>query len=190
MTSLARTDRSIVAEWRRTIDWPILIACFFLLGMGMLLSLSAGPPAAEKIGFAPYHYVYRHMLFVGAAVLVLLAASMLKNQWVRRFSALIYLGCLALMVWVLVFGYEAKGAQRWIRLAGFTLQPSEIMKPALIVLSGWLLAQRELFPRGPWTLISFALYALVVVLLLLQPCLLYTSPSPRDQRGSRMPSSA
>ena len=169
MTSLARTDRSVVAEWRRTIDWPILAACFLLLATGLLLSLSAGPPAAEKIGFQTYHYVYRHIVFVCASILVLISASMLKVQWVRRFSALIYLGCFALMVWVLLSGHEAKGAQRWIRIAGFTLQPSEMIKPALIVLSGWLLAQRELFPRGPWTVISFALYAAVVVLLLLQP---------------------
>ena len=207
MTSLARTDRSAVTEWRRTIDWPILIASFALLGVGLLVSLSAGPPAAEKLGYASYHYVYRHVFFVVIAAMVLVVTSVLKVEWVRRFSALIYVGCLVLMLIVLMSGHEAKGAQRWIRFAGFTLQPSEMIKPALIVLAGWLLAQRELFPKGPWTIISFCLYAVVVLLLLLQPdvgqsvlltagflvafyvaglpwrwgCLLYTSPSPRDR---------
>ena len=169
MTSLARTDRSAVTEWRRTIDWPILIASFALLGVGLLLSLSAGPPAAEKLGYASYHYVYRHVFFVVIAAMVLVVTSVLKVEWVRRFSALIYVGCLVLMLIVLMSGHEAKGAQRWIRFAGFTLQPSEMIKPALIVLAGWLLAQRELFPKGPWTIISFCLYAVVVLLLLLQP---------------------
>lgn len=169
MTSLARTDRSVLAEWRRTIDWPILIACTMLMGAGLLLSLSAGPPAAAKIGFSPYHYVYRHIAFVGVSAGVLVAASMLSVRWARRWSAAIFLGALVLMAWVLFFGHEAKGAQRWIRLAGFSLQPSELIKPAIIVLAGWLLAQRELFPRGPWAALAFGLYALALGLLLLQP---------------------
>jgi cell division protein FtsW len=66
-------------------------------------------------------------------------------------------------------GHEAKGAQRWIRIGGSTFQPSEIIKPALIVLSAWLLAQRAKFPEGPWAPIAFTFYAVTVGLLLLQP---------------------
>lgn len=169
MTALARTDRSVLAEWRRTIDWPILMACGFLLGIGMLLSLSAGPPAAARHGFADYHYVYRHIVFVGASVMVLVGTSVLNVRWARRWSAAVFLGAFALMAWVLLFGHTAGGAQRWIRLAGFSLQPSEMIKPALIVLTGWLLAQRELFPRGPWAVLSFSFFVATLGLLLLQP---------------------
>lgn len=169
MTTLARTDRSVLAEWRRTIDWPLLVGCFALLGTGMLLSLSAGPPAAAKIGYEPYHYVLRHMGFVGVATGVLLGSSMLSVRWARRASAAIFLSAFLLMAWVLLFGHEAKGSQRWIRFAGFSLQPSEMIKPALIVLTGWLLAQRELFPRGPWAMLSLCFFLATIGLLLLQP---------------------
>lgn len=169
MTTLARTDRSVLAEWRRTIDWPILIGCGLLLGLGLLLSLSAGPPAAARDGFAPYHYIYRHVLFVCAALPVLILTSMLSVRWARRWSAAVFFGALALMIVVAMLGHEAKGAQRWIRIAGFSLQPSEMIKPALIVLTGWLLAQRELFPRGPWAVIAFGFYVLTLGLLLIQP---------------------
>lgn len=169
MTTLARTDRSVLAEWRRTIDWPILLAAGLLLAIGLLMSLSAGPPAAERLGYDPYHYVYRHIVFAGLAVLVMAATSLLSVRWSRRWSALVFVGAFLLMAWVLMFGYESKGAQRWIRLAGFSLQPSEMIKPALIVLTGWLLAQRELFPKGPWAVVSFCLYAGTLGLLLLQP---------------------
>jgi len=166
---LARTDRSVLAEWRRTIDWPILIACGLLLSVGMLLSLSAGPPAAARDGFSDYHYVSRHIVFVSAAVLVLIGTSLLNVRWARRWGAAVFLGAFVLMAWVQVFGHSSGGAQRWIRFAGFSLQPSEMVKPALIVLTGWLLAQRELFPRGPWAVVSFGLYASTLGLLLLQP---------------------
>ena len=169
MTTLARTDRSVLAEWRRTIDWPILLACMILMGTGLLLSLSAGPPAAERLGYDPYHYVYRHIAFLIGATLTLFATSVLSVRWARRFSAAVFLGAFLLMAWVLLFGYESKGAQRWIRLGGFSLQPSEMIKPVLIVLTGWLLAQRELFPKGPWAILSFSFYAVTLGLLLLQP---------------------
>lgn len=170
MTALARTDRSVLAEWYRTIDWPILVACGVLLGLGLTLSLSAGPPAAARIGYEdPYHFVYRQGLFAGAASLVLIGTSLLSAIWARRWSALVFVGAFVLMAGVLLFGYEAKGAQRWIRFSGFSLQPSEMIKPALIVLTGWLLAQRQLFPSGPWAALSFSIYAATLALLLLQP---------------------
>lgn len=170
MTALARTDRSVVAEWYRTVDWPIVMACGVLLVFGLTLSLSAGPPAAARIGYDdPWHFVWRQGAFALAAGAVLLGASLLDAAWARRWSALVFLGAFLLMVFVLFHGHEAKGAQRWVRFGGATLQPSEIIKPVLIVLTGWLLAQRQLFPDGPWAALSFGLYAATLLLLLLQP---------------------
>ncbi|MEM7662597.1 MAG: putative peptidoglycan glycosyltransferase FtsW [Pseudomonadota bacterium] len=170
MTSFDRSDRSAVAEWWRTVDWPMMAACWVLMGFGLLLSLSAGPPAAARMGFDdPYHFVYRQTFFVAAATIMLVGNSVLDAVWVRRWSAVVFLGAFTLMAGVLLFGYETKGAQRWLRFAGFSLQPSELVKPALIVLTGWLLAQRALFPQGPWAIISFCLYGATLGLLLLQP---------------------
>ncbi len=175
MTSLAapqlsRADTSWVTEWRRTVDWPIILAAVSLLGFGLLLSLAAGPPAAARIGYDnPYHLVVRHAVFVGAALGVLFAMSLLDRQLARRAAALVFFGAFALMAVILLAGHEAKGAQRWIRFFGFSLQPSEMVKPALIVLVGWLLAQRQLFPSGPWTVLAFGFYAMTLALLLLQP---------------------
>ncbi|MEL7129360.1 MAG: putative peptidoglycan glycosyltransferase FtsW [Pseudomonadota bacterium] len=170
MTSLARTDRSVFAEWRRTIDWPILVACFALMGVGLLLSLSAGPPAAARMGFDdPYRFLYRQIFFVGCASITLIGSSLLSVAWARRASAFIFIAAFLLMAWVMLYGYETKGAQRWIRFAGFSLQPSELIKPALIVLTGWLLAQRQLFPQGPWAALSFCFYGATLGMLLLQP---------------------
>lgn len=175
MTSLstshgpARSDRSILAEWRRTLDWPLMIASFILLGIGLVLSLAAGPTEAERLGYDRMHFVTKHMVFVAISSVLLIGVSLLDKQWARRFSALVFLGAFILMAWILFNGHEAKGAQRWLRVFGFSLQPSEMIKPAVIVLCGWLLAQRELFPGGPFAAVAFVLYAVTIGLLLLQP---------------------
>lgn len=167
---IPRSDNSWLTEWRRTIDFSLLAAAFFLLAIGLLLSLAAGPSAANRIGYDDqFHFVFRHLFFVGIASVLLVGVSMLNAKWARRFAAVVFFGAFCLMAYLLIFGHEAKGAQRWIRLGGLSLQPSEMVKPALIVLTGWLLAQRELYPKGPWAVLAFAFFATTLVLLLLQP---------------------
>jgi cell division protein FtsW len=166
----ARSDTSWLTEWRRTVDWGLMGGAFFLIGIGLLMSLAAGPTAAIRIGYEnEYFFVIRQAAFAASAAVFLVGVSMLDQTWARRLATLVFFTALALMVWILVFGYEAKGAQRWLRIAGFSLQPSEMIKPALIVLSGWLLAQREAYPSGPWAVIAFVFYAVTLGLLLLQP---------------------
>jgi cell division protein FtsW len=167
---LARSDTSWLTEWRRTVDWGLIAASFFLLAIGLLLSLAAGPSAGARIGYDdPMFFTYRHTAFAGLASIILIGVSLLDKVWARRFAAVVFLGAFVLMAYILLFGHEAKGAQRWIRVGGFSLQPSEMVKPALIVLTGWLLAQRELFPRGPWAVLAFVFFAVTLGLLLLQP---------------------
>ena len=153
MVEVALRPRSATGrllEWQRGLDWPILMSGLLLLSAGLLLSLAAGPPAAERLGYGDsFFFVRRQSMFVGAAVVAMISMSMLDKVWARRMAALIFVGSLALLAYILVSGYEAKGAQRWIRFGSFSLQPSEFVKPALIVLTGWLLAQRQLYPKGP-----------------------------------------
>ncbi|WP_051601137.1 FtsW/RodA/SpoVE family cell cycle protein [Hyphomonas beringensis] len=167
---LARSDTSWLTEWRRTLDWGLVGGALFLMAIGMLLSLAAGPSAAARIGYDnEYYFVFRQAIFVAASGVIMIGVSMLDRSWARRFATLVFIGGLAMMFYILLWGHEAKGAQRWVQVAGFTAQPSEVVKPALIVLSGWLLAQRELYPTGPWAIIAFLFYAVTLGLLLLQP---------------------
>ena len=117
----------------------------------------------------PYYFVERHFMFAAVASVVLCGASMLDGVWARRACAVIFMVSFIMLAVILVAGHEAKGAQRWIRIAGVTLQPSEFAKPALIVLTGWLLAQRQLYPTGPWAVVALVFYVVTLGLLLLQP---------------------
>jgi cell division protein FtsW len=170
MQVFRRSDTSPLAEWWRTVDKGLIAAALILLGAGMVLSLAAGPAAANKLGLGdPFYFVYRQAAFAIVASGVLVGTSMLGPVWARRVCGIIFVVCFLMMAGLLLFGHEAKGAKRWFRIWGTTFQPSEIVKPALVVLSAWLLAQRERFPAGPWAPIAFAFYAVTVGLLLLQP---------------------
>lgn len=170
MQVFRRSDRSPLAEWWRTVDKGLIAAALILLGAGMVLSLAAGPAAASKLKLGdPFYFVYRQAAFAIVASGILVGTSLLSPMWARRVCGILFLVCFLMMAGLLVFGHEAKGAKRWFRLWGTTFQPSEIIKPALVVIVAWLLAQRERFPAGPWAPIAFAFYAVTVGLLLLQP---------------------
>ncbi|MHA7857009.1 MAG: FtsW/RodA/SpoVE family cell cycle protein [Henriciella sp.] len=173
MVEVALRPRSATGrflEWQRGLDWSILTSAMILLCVGLLMSLAAGPPAAERLGYAnEFHFVQRHSMFVGVAVVVMVGVSILDRVWARRLAALVFFGSTVLLAFILVAGYEAKGAQRWIRIGSFGLQPSEFVKPALVVLSGWLLAQRRIYPNGPWAAITLVFFCSTLGFLLLQP---------------------
>jgi cell division protein FtsW len=66
-------------------------------------------------------------------------------------------------------GHAAKGATRWIALGPFSLQPSEFVKPALVVLVSWMFSESQKGRGVPGVSIAFFLYALTIGLLLIQP---------------------
>lgn len=170
MQIFKRTDQSLFAEWWRTIDKGLIAVALMLLSAGLVLSMAAGPAAASRLGEPdPFYFVYRQAAFATLAAALMIVVSLLDPKWARRACAALFVVCFLLMAAVLVFGHEAKGAQRWLRFGGATIQPSEFIKPAIMVLSAWLLAQREHFHGAPWAAVAFACYASTVGLLLLQP---------------------
>ncbi|MEO0608215.1 MAG: FtsW/RodA/SpoVE family cell cycle protein, partial [Pseudomonadota bacterium] len=125
MVEVALRPRSATGrflEWHRGLDWPILTAAILLLCTGLLMSLAAGPPAAERLGFSDdLYFVRRQAMFVGAALTLMIGTSLLERVWARRIAALVFIVSLALLAFILVSGYGAKGAQRWIRFGGLSL---------------------------------------------------------------------
>ncbi|PYE90162.1 putative lipid II flippase FtsW [Phyllobacterium leguminum] len=166
---VSRVDRGPVANWWWTIDRFFLAACLALMGLGILLSFAASPAVAQRIGLSSFHFVERQIVFMLPALGVMIGVSFLGQRDIRRF-ALILLGVSMLaMVAALFFGIEVKGARRWISLLGISIQPSEFMKPAFVVICAWLFAEHERRPGIPGNLLAMLLFALVAALLVAQP---------------------
>jgi cell division protein FtsW len=146
-----------------------MTAVLLLMAMGVLIAMAASPPVAERIGLESFHFVKNQLLYLVLAVPVFIGASFLSPAQARRGAFVILAGSLALMVAALYWGPEVKGAQRWINLGSFNLQPSELAKPAFVVIAAWFLAERLRRPEMPGHILSFALLGLFVGLLVLQP---------------------
>ncbi len=94
---------------------------------------------------------------------------MQKLKTIRRIAIIGYVIVIALMILTLFWGEETKGASRWIRIFGFSLQPSEFVKPVFAVVAAWLFDGQKRHQDFPGDILSTGLYALTVILLLLQP---------------------
>ncbi len=164
-----RRDPSFLMRWWWTIDRPTWIALMVLMSLGVVLTTAASPAVAERIGHDSFHFVWRQMVFISMAIATLVCVSMMKVQTIRRLAVFVFLVMVVAMMLLPIIGFENKGAVRWIRFAGLSLQPSEFLKPAFAVLLAWLFSERMRTPGFPGYRIAIALYLIVAALLLLQP---------------------
>ncbi|MDP1630577.1 MAG: putative lipid II flippase FtsW [Caulobacter sp.] len=165
-----RSDRTSVGQWWWTMDRWLLGTVVILIALGVLLSFGTSPAAAERLHYSDaFHFAIRQTVFGIGAVAILIGVSMLSARNIRRAAFFVYVAMIILMAALPFIGHEAKGATRWIHLAGFTLQPSEFMKPALIILVAWMFAEGQKGEGVPGVFIAFCLYLLAVGLLLIQP---------------------
>ncbi|MFN4225380.1 MAG: FtsW/RodA/SpoVE family cell cycle protein [Hyphomonas sp.] len=167
---LPRSDTSRLTEWRRTLDWGLVAGISLLAAIGLLMSLAVSPSATARIGYDnPYYFLFRQLVHTALGLGLMLAVSLLDRATARRFGILLFIGTLLLMILILIFGHRVNGAQSWFRIGGISIQPSEMIKPTLIILVAWLLAQRERYPSRAWAGIAFLFFALTLGLFLLQP---------------------
>jgi cell division protein FtsW len=165
----ARIDQRPVARWWWTIDRWTLGALIVLLAFGAVMSMAASPPVAQRLGYAPLHFVDRQLIAVPVALAILFAASLLPPRMVRRVALIGFATAAALVVLTFLVGAEIKGARRWIELPGFSLQPSEFVKPTFAVVAAWLFAEQKERPGFPGNAISIGLFVALVAMLLKQP---------------------
>jgi len=168
--AFARSDRSTIGVWWWTVDRWMLGVVAMLIGIGVVIAFAASPAAAARMNIGdPFHFAVRQCVFAAISVVILISVSMFDVQSIRRSAVVIWLAAILIMVALPFLGHNAKGATRWMEIGGFTLQPSEFMKPALIVLIAWMFSEGQKGEGVPGVSIAFILYAIPVALLLMQP---------------------
>ncbi len=167
--ALARTDTSVFGRWWWTVDRLSLFMLCALPGFGLILAGTASPAVGETHFGDPLHFILRQAMFVPPALAIMLLISMMSPQQVRRFAVIGFLLAVLALIVTIPFGHEVKGARRWLRVFGFSLQASEFVKPAFAVTAAWMFASQRIDGKFHGNAISATLCAIVVLLLLGQP---------------------
>ena len=121
----------------------VLIFCVVvLLSLGTVMVGSASMPYAERLLENPFHYVTRHLISIVVAFLAAVFAYRISlNTWFKNTFPL-WLITIVLLLAVLAIGSEVNGSTRWIRVAGFTFQPTEAAKLMMAIFTADYVVRR------------------------------------------------
>jgi cell division protein FtsW len=152
---------------------PVLFGCvaaLLVVGLAMVYSASAAI-SLDRFG-TPHHYFVRHVWHLGIASAALVAAWLVDYRKLDR--SFVVHGLWALLVVLLVLTFfqpEVGGARRWLRFAGFSVQPSEFAKIGVILVGAFQLARRHDRLDDPWrgVLPPLVLVSWLALLTALQP---------------------
>lgn len=122
---LRRGDMSPVEKiWQMSWTLLFLVGCLFAFGFAMLYSAAGG-------NLEPWAGPQLMRFLVGIGIITVVAVT--DVRLIMRFAYLFYFAVLILLVAVDVMGFIGKGAQRWLDFGFINLQPSELMKPAIVL---------------------------------------------------------
>ncbi|MGM9606720.1 MAG: putative lipid II flippase FtsW [Oscillospiraceae bacterium] len=160
---MAKPKRDLTIEEqlaRGPMDLPFLMLTLMLLGIGLIMVLSASYASAyydPKVS-TPYYYFIRQLLFGVAGVAVLWFVSKINYQVLRGLSVFVLGAAIVLLVLVLVpgIGKEINGARRWIYIGPVSIQPSEVAKLGVVLYFSARLSKRSTGKKKKWNSRSLA----------------------------------
>jgi cell division protein FtsW len=176
--ALPRDPRTMLA-YDASLAWATLL----LLAAGVVMVYSASIASAEAsahTGFRSWYFLLRHALFVATGIGAALIAFQLPMKAWQRLAPWLFIVAFALLVLVLVpgIGRAVNGSRRWLSLFVVNLQPSELMKLAVVLYAASYAVRKAAFlhaeqPLRQTLLRGFLPLAAVMVasggLLLLEP---------------------
>jgi cell division protein FtsW len=132
-------------ERHRPFDVYLLFVTLLLVFTGVVMVFSSSAVLARETYHDSYYFLKKELLFVAIGIVLMLAA---KNIPYRLYWKIVYplLGAMLffLLLVLIVGAWESSdGARRWIRIGGFSLQPSEFTKLVVIIFVAYILAKKR-----------------------------------------------
>jgi len=166
----AKTNRRSEVNSPARFDLGLVLAVFALLALGLVMVGSASIAIADRELSQPFYFLLRQSIFVALGVAIASVVVMVPLYVWERFSALLLLSGILLLMVVLIPGisHAVNGSTRWLSLGFFNLQPSELMKLFVIIyLAGYLVRRGEEVRNRVWGFMKPMLLLMVIALLLL-----------------------
>ena len=163
--------QSLYYNWWKNIDKFIfsLIVILFLIGLFFSL-VSTSLIASDKLNTNDYSFFFKHLVFIFLGILVIFVFSSIDQNKLFKYSVVIFVFSLILLILVPLIGIEVKGSKRWIDLYFLPrFQPIELVKPFLIVFISLILCSQKYNNIYLKYLLSFLLTLSVALLLSFQP---------------------
>jgi len=161
--------RVSTAKPRAGLDLWIAVPVFILLALGALIVYTSSSYLAQANDLPQFYFFLRHLLRLSVAVVALVVMYAMPVEFWERHAGKIFWITVALLIALFFLGKTALGARRWFVFGGFSFQPSDLAKLALVVFLARFMAKRDIksFRRG--FLPAMGAIAILFFLVLLEP---------------------
>ena len=113
----------------------LFLLLFFLLALGLLMCYSTSQAIANRLTGDSNYFFYRHIISIVIGLFCMLFFYKIPIDFLSRFYKVLIFICIFLLFLVFIpgLGKTVGGSTRWISLAGFTIQSSELTKFSLLL---------------------------------------------------------
>lgn len=164
-----RDALSSIGKWWLDIDKVNFLIIIIIMIFGLMITATSSPAIAKKIDVDKFFFLKKQLIFAVIAVFLMIFFSFLENEAIKILGIVGILVAILMLIFVLFFGVEIKGAKRWFSLMGFALQPSEFAKTFFVITNAFILQKFSSEKFAKKYGFSSALFCLIAILLILQP---------------------
>ena len=167
-----KKEKSFSSFLNNPIDFTLVITILFLLGIGLVMVLSASSPSALSESGNSYSYFSKQLLFAILGLLAMVFISKIDYRFYQKFYKHAWILSVILLVAVKLIGTEVNGAKRWISITKtLSFQPSEVVKFLMIIFYAAILVKNrdELKLYGKGFIKHFLYLVPIIGLLILEP---------------------
>lgn len=153
-------------------DLSLLIIVATLLTFGIIMLASASIPLAEKHNLKSFYFLYNQLIYIGLGIGAMYIASKIEVISYKKYAVHVTLVTLALLLLLLIPGVTKpiNGSLRWFRIAGITIQPSELAKLAIILyMASYMVRRRDKLTTLQGFIIPMLVLVAFAILLLKEP---------------------
>ncbi|MEO0181174.1 MAG: putative peptidoglycan glycosyltransferase FtsW [candidate division WOR-3 bacterium] len=151
------------------LDLWIAVPVFILLALGALIVYTSSSYLAEANDLPQFYFLMRHFLRLSVAVVVLILFYAVPSEIWERHAGKVFWITIALLVALFFLGRTAYGAKRWFVLGGFSFQPSDLAKLALVMFLARFMAKKDIRSFRSGFLPAIGATSLLIGLVLLEP---------------------
>ncbi len=154
------------------LDITFLSLVLILLTIGLVMLFSASYAYSLEYYDNSYKFIIKQALFAGAGLVALFITSKINYHFWRRISWLVFAGTTFILILLLILPPMVSGmsVKRWFAIGGFSFQPSEIAKFAIVILFSTLIAaNQKLMNSWKFILFLFGVLGFTCLLVVLEP---------------------
>ena len=122
-------------KWFKSVDLISITLIVFLMILGLLFVTTASPNVAKLKNLNEFHFIKKHYFFTFFALLLMIIFSFFSSKGLINIS---YIGVsisIFLITLLLLISTKNNGSVRWLNFVGHSFQPSEFLKPFIIIIT-------------------------------------------------------